>query len=192
MTEQTQPKRISFRYFWKIFLLAAFPIHVWNLLMIFKDMEFVTERSEMAGAIGYAGYSLIVALAESLIFGLLLWGISLLLPKKWPETRSIAVLFSAYFVLSGASMVEQAFNAWNEVRISRQFLYGMEHFTTLTYALIIVAILLAIAVLLLIVFKTKKGEAALADFYERLMLLSYLYLLLDIAGIVIVINRNWV
>ena len=191
MTEKAKLNRLSFGYFWNVFLLAAFPIHVWNLLMIFKDLEFVTERSDSWGAIGYAGYSLMVALAESLMAAVLLWAISLLLPRKWTQQRTLASLFSVYFVLAGASAVDMAANAFNEYRISKQYLYGLEHFTTLTYALIAGAMLLVIAALLLVIFKTKKGESGIAEFFSRLTMLSYLYLVLDAAGIVIVIIRNF-
>ncbi|HKJ28167.1 MAG TPA: hypothetical protein VJ965_11040 [Anaerolineales bacterium] len=187
-TKASQPTRVQ--KLWKIFLLTAFPIHVWNLLMVFKDMEFVTERSEMWGAIGYAGYSLLYAFLESIIIAILIWIISLLIPRKWDQTRAFTALISVYFVLAGASAVEQAAYAFEQYRIAKQFIYGLENFTTLTYGLIIGAIFLAIAGLLLLIYKTKNGGKALAEFYDRLILLSYLYLVLDAAGIVIVIIRN--
>lgn len=190
MAEKTKPNRLSFSYFWKVFLLAAFPIHAWNLLMVFKDAEFMLERSETWGTIGYAGYSLGAALIESLIFAILLWVISLLLPRKWTEQRTLTTLFSVYFVLAGASALEQAAHAFDQFRISKQFIYGLEHFTTLTNGLIVAAILLVVAALMLVIFKTKNGENGLADFYNRLTMLSYLYLVLDLAGIVVVIIRN--
>lgn len=158
--------------------------------MIFKDLEFVTERSESWGAIGYASYSLVFALVESLLIAIVVWAISLLLPRKWGEKRAVTALISVYFILAGASAVEQAAHAFEQYRIAKQFLYGLENFTTLTYALIISAILIAIVGLMLLIFKTKKGGEALAEFYDRLILLGYLYLVLDIIGIVVVISRN--
>lgn len=190
MTEQTKSYKMTFGYFWKVFLMAAFPIHAWNLFMVFKDAEFMIERSEMWGTIGYAGYSLIEALVESLIIAILLWAISLLLPRKWTEPRTLTTVISVYFVFAGASAVEMAAYAFEQYRISKQFLYGLETYPTLTIGLIVGAILLAIVALMLLIFKTKKGESGLYEFYTRLTLLSYLYLVMDIAGIVVVIIRN--
>ena len=189
MTDKSN-SRFTFSYFWKIFLLVAFPIHVWDLLLILKDFQFVTERTEMWDGFGYAGYALLLALIESAIFAVIVWALSLLLPRKWSQIRSFTVIGSIYLVLGGASMVDQAANAFNEVRISRMYLYGLENFPTQTYALIAGAIVLAWAALLLLILKTKKGEGILNDLYERFILLSYLYLLLDIAGIVLVVIRN--
>ena len=190
MVTQRKNYRTSFGFFWKIFLLTTFPIHVWNLLMVFKDMEFINKRTELDDAIGYASYSLIGALVESLILAVVLWLITLPLPKKWSETRTVTVVASVYFVLAGASAIEQAAHAFDQFRISKQFLYGLENFTGLTFGLIIGAILLAIVIMMLLIFKTNRGQEIIAEIYGRLTLLSYLYLIFDLAGIVIVIFRN--
>ena len=191
MTEQIRNYRLTFKFFWKVFLLSAFPIHIWNFLMIFKDIEFVSERNEMWSAIGYAGYSLMFALVESLIFGIILWLITLPLPKKWGEKRTLVVVISIYYVLAGASALEHAAHAFEQYRIAKQFLYGLEHFTNLTYTLIAGAILLAIVILMLVIFKLRKGQSVLAEILDRLILLSYLYLVIDAAGIVVVLIRNF-
>lgn len=195
-TSVTNPKirslkdKLSFRFYFKVLLISVFPTHFWALLMVFNDFEFVSERTNTWDAVGYAGYSLLFALAESLIFSLVIWMISLAFPQKWGERRTITVLGSIYLVLATTSIVDMLANLYNQFRISKQYLYGLENFTALTYALIIGAILITLTILLLLILKTKKGEGILTDIFERIMLLGYFYLFLDAAGLVIIIIRN--
>ena len=182
--------RISFSYFFKTFLVIGFPLHVWALLMVFRDIEFVSERTELWDAIGYAGYSLMFTLVESLILALIVWGFSLLLPRKWSNQRALSVSGGAFLVVAGASIVDMAFHAFNQARISRQYIYGLENFTTLTYVLIAAAVVIGIAVSVFLILKTKWGEKLFAEVFDRIILLGYFYLFLDLAGFVIVILRN--
>ena len=176
--------------FFSLFLIAAFPIHLWSLLMIFRDIEFVSERTEMWDAYGYAGYALMIAMFESLVIALILWAISLILPKKWARTRIFTAISSIYLILAGASIVDMAFHAFNEVRISRQYLYGLETYPTLTYALIAGSILLLSALAVGLIIKSEKFNKGLQEAFERISLLSYFYLVLDVFGIILVIIRN--
>ncbi len=173
-----------------LFLIAAFPIHLWSLLMIFRDLEFLSERTEMWDAVGAGGYALLIALIESLLTALILWGLTFLLPKKWTQTRLYTIVSSIYLILAGASIVDMAFHAFNEARISRQYLYGLETYPTLTNALIAGAIVLLSVLVVVFILKNQKAEKALKEFYDRITLLSYFYLALDVIGIIIVIIRN--
>lgn len=188
--EKSPSTKLSLRYFFKFLLISVFPSHFWASIMILRDLEFVAERTNTWDSIGYAGYSLMFALAESVMIALVLWLFSLVFPKKWTETRTISVIGSIYLVLAGASILDMAANAYNRVRIARQYLYGLENFTLITYVLIAGAILIAITASLLLILKTRRGEKVFADVFERIMLLSGFYLVLDAAGIIIVIIRN--
>lgn len=190
MQEKTSHPRISFSNFFKTFLIVGFPLHVWALLMVFRDIEFVAERTEMWDAIGYAGYTMMFTLAESLILAVIVWALSLLLPRNWSNQRALSISGSAFLVLAGASIVDMAFHAFNEARISRQYLYGLENFTALTYALIAAAVVVGTALSAFLILKTKWGEKAFAEIFDRIILLGYFYLFLDLAGIIIVILRN--
>jgi len=190
MTEKKHKNRVSFAYFFKTFLIVSFPLHVWALLMIFRDLEFITERTDQWDAIGYAGYSLLFILLESIILSAIIWGLSLLLPKAWGEKRTLSVAGSIFTILASISIVDMAFHAFNEVRISKQYLHGLATYPTLTYALIAAAVIIGIIIALVLILKTKSGEKVIYEIFDRIMLLGYLYLFLDIVGIVIVIIRN--
>ena len=190
MTKTKKNLRLTFAYYFKTFMVVAFPLHVWALLMIFRDLEFLTERTNRWDAIGYGGYTLLFILLESIILSVIVWGLSLLLPKSWGEKRTLSVAGSAFTILAGASIVDMAFHAFNEPRISRQYLYGLETYPTLTYVLIAAAVMIAITAMVIVILKTKWGEKVIYEIFDRIMLLGYLYLLLDAAGIVIVVIRN--
>ena len=190
MKDKIRNSRISLSYFFKTLLIVTFPLHVWALLMIFRDLEFVLERTELWDGIGYAGYSLMFTLAESLILALIVWIVSLLLPKKWEIQRVLSIAGILFLILAGASIVDMAFHAFNEVRISKQYLYGLATYPTLTYGLIAGAVILSMAVVVWVILKSRRGEKIFAEVFDRIMLLSYFYLFLDVIGIGIVILRN--
>ena len=190
MTDTNQLSRVSMKYFLKTLLIVTFPLHVWALLMIFRDLEFVSERTEIWDAVGYAGYSLMFTLIESLILALVVWLLSLLLPKKWDTQRSLNIAGSIFLILAGASIVDMAFHAFADVRISRQYLHGLETYPTLTYFLIAGTVILSIFGVVWLILKSARTEQIFTEIYDRIMLLSYFYLFLDVAGIAIVILRN--
>lgn len=192
MTEITnfRKERLSFRYFFQLLLAITFPIQLWYIILIIKDLQFVAERTLPWDAVGYASYSLLFALTESILITLIFWGISLLMPKTWDQKRTISLLGSVFIVLALASMVDMTANIFNEVRISRQYLYGLENFTAQTYGLIALAIILASAAAIFMILRGKKASGWIAGFFERVSTLSYFYLFLDVVGIVIVILRN--
>lgn len=48
--------------------MCAFSLHLWALILIFRDVSWVAERINMWDAIGVASYGLVLAFIESLIF----------------------------------------------------------------------------------------------------------------------------
>ena len=55
-----------------LFLTCAFPLHFWALLMAFRDISWVAERTNLWDAIGVLGYGLVFALVESILIFLVL------------------------------------------------------------------------------------------------------------------------
>ena len=190
MNKHQRRSRLSSKYFLRLFLIVTFPLHIWALLMIFRDFESVSERTILWDGFGYVGYSLIFTFVESLVIALVVWLLSLLLPRKWKDQRAINITGSLYMILAGASMADMAFHTFNEARISRQYLHGLESYPNLTYGLIAGAMLLFSVVLVMLVLRSTKVEKVLTEFYDRMMLLSTLYLGLDVVGILVVIIRN--
>jgi len=190
MTKKIVNKNFTFGFLFRFFLIGMFPPHVWTSLMVFNDLEFLSERTTMWDAVGYAGYSYLIALTESVLVALILWGVSFLLPKNWSQGRVLSVVGSIYFVLAGASIVDMTAHVFAQNRITKLYLIGLDRYPFVTYGLIAGAILVGIVLALVFILKSKQGEKIVSEVFDRIMLLSYFYLLFDFTGIVIVILRN--
>ncbi|MBN2045200.1 MAG: hypothetical protein JW757_09290 [Anaerolineales bacterium] len=175
----------------KLFLICAFPLHLWTLLMLFRDVNWVAERTTMWDAIGFSGYALFYTLLESILLTGFIVLLSLLLPQGWNKTLRMLVLSLTAFVLSGWSILEQLIlivfygrlrkfgiaNPW----LANDWVWG---------SLFVALIALSMAVPILLLRKNTKLQDNLNAFLNRLTTLSGLYLFLDAAGIVVIIIRN--
>lgn len=176
----------------RLFLVCAFPLHLWTILMVFRDVNWVAERTTSWDAIGFSGYALFYTLIESfLLFGFIAV-LNLLIPKTWTRTLRFVILSLLSFALAGWSIMEQLILIvlWGRLRQLARTLTFLA--TTPWSAQAIVAILVAISVTvpLLLLRKNKKLQQGFYSILERLTLLSGLYLFLDTVGIVIIILRN--
>ena len=122
MMKKTVDKNFTFGFLFKFFLISMFPIHIWTSLMVFNDLEFLAERTTMWDSVGYASYSYLIALTESVLVAFILWGVSFLLPKRWSQQRVLSIVGSIYFVLAGASIVDMTAHVFSQYRIAKSYL----------------------------------------------------------------------
>src|SRR4026207_921538 len=98
------PKPILGRYtrggLWSLFLMCALPLHAWTLILAFRDLAWLTDRTNSWDAIGVLSYGLLFALVESVILFLLVACLGLLLPRNWEPQRRTALLGIFALVLS--------------------------------------------------------------------------------------------
>ena len=107
MSEKHADYKFTRADWFKLFLLASFPLHIWTLLMAFRDVNWVAERTTMWDGIGFVSYALLYTLVESaLLFGFMAL-LSLLTPRNWNRTLRLTVLGSLGFLLAGWSILEQ-------------------------------------------------------------------------------------
>ena len=176
-----------------LFLVCAFPLHLWTILMMLRDINWVAERSTTWDAVGFSGYALLYTLAESaFLFGFIML-LSLLLPRHWNKTLRFTVLSLVAFVLAGWSIMEQLvlIVLWSRLQAlpaSLPFL-AAGRWVPLTIA----AVLVAVSVLVPLVFlrKSEKLQGNVFNILERLTILSGLYLFLDAVALALVIYRNF-
>lgn len=160
--------------------------------MVFRDVNWVAERTTSWDALGFSGYALFYTLIESLLLFGFIALLSLLVPKFWNKTLRFAILSLAAFILAGWSIMEQLVLIifWGKLRelgATLPFLSGSP-WTAQLIAAGLVSISFAVPLLLIRKHpKLQKGAYALL---ERLTLLSGLYLFLDAIGIMIIIIRN--
>ncbi|MCJ7433552.1 MAG: hypothetical protein MUO77_08705 [Anaerolineales bacterium] len=177
---------------WSLFNICAFPPHFWTLLLAFRDISWLTERSNLWDAIGVVSYGLVFAFAESLIVFILSALLGLLISTKWEEARRIALLSTLMFILSLWAMYGQAYFVWN-MSPSDQILKLMAqsgHPYRIIFGITSIEVFLTVAVSTILVLRWDKFFHFVQEAIDRISLLTLLYLVLDLFGLVIVVIRN--
>lgn len=191
-----QNNRIGFRFSkqnaWKFFLLVAFPIHLWALILWFLDFETVAQRTNIWDAVGEGSYFLIFAFFESVVIFSMLSLLLLLLPKRTEENKVFLMVTTLYLVIAGWFILEQArflpFLPVDNWLIKR--LQLADSLRSNTGKALLIGFLSSAFLSSYLVNRYAKLSKAIASLSERVGTLSILYLLLDFFGFVIVILRN--
>jgi len=162
-----------------LFLILMAPVHFWAILMFF--LNFPKSEVRLWTAIGLFSYDVVIAFVDSSLLFLLVYIIGYGLPAQWKEERRILFLGNLGFTIVLGLIFAQYLDSsplkpgqmWSLVGLmSFLFLVFFEYFS-LT--------------------RTEIGAAHLELFY-RSKILAYLYLGLDVFGLVIILLRNifWV
>lgn len=184
------------KYTWgerfRLFLVCAFPVHVWALLMAFRDFSWVAERTRVWDAVGLLAYALLIALLESVGVFLPVLFLAWLLPVRWHSGQRIALTGTLFLVVSVWAMLGQGyFLVQNPLPESLfNLLSASEHPMRILAAVILPLIALSAAIPAFLILKSRKFLEGVLQFFERLTLLSTFYLLLDVIGIVILVIRS--
>lgn len=177
---------------WSLFLMCAFPIHAWAILLAFRDISWVAERSNMWDAIGVFSYGLIFAFVESLIIFLVAVLFGFLVSRFWNQDRRVILLgililvdalWSAlcqYYVLGGLSLPGG---------VNRFFVLS-GHPVRMLYAVVIPVVSLSVVLPTYLILKSDKGFKFFQDVADRITLLTFFYLFLDFIGLIIIVIRN--
>jgi hypothetical protein len=83
---------------WTLFLMAAFPTHVWTIVLILQDFSWIAERNNNWDALSVGAYGLVVAFIESLFVFALALVVSFLIPRKWEGKKRVAILTSLVMI----------------------------------------------------------------------------------------------
>lgn len=177
---------------WSLFLVCAFPLHLWTLILVFRDMDWVIQRTNVWDAIGVGSYGMVFALAESLILfaGIVLLGF--LTPKEWDVDRRIAFLSLLVILLSLWAVIAQLRYLWN-VSLPlplAQMIAASEHPLRLLYALYLAVVVPSVALPVYLFLRSSRSVKWIQELTERLSTLAMFYLIFDLVGLVIVIFRN--
>ena len=185
-------KRYSRQGLWLLFLICAFPLHAWTIILAFRDFSWVTERTNSWDAIGVMSYGLIFAFIESLAFFLVVVLLGFFVSDCWKEKLRIALMGNMALVVSLWAMATQLFYLL-QVSIPGQvvdFLVRMGHPLRFLYAITLAVVGLTIAFPTYMTMQSDKYLKAVNGFFERLSTLTLFYLFFDFLGLIIVIVRN--
>ncbi len=185
-------QRYSKKGLWSLFLICAFPLHLWTLIFAFRDISWLTERTNLWDAIGVVSYGMIFAFVESVVIFLVLALLGLILPAQWYSDRRIAFLSLLILLTSVWGMISQLLLVWSvplPIQVI-QFLRSSNHPLRMLYAACLAVVTPTILIPVYLFMKSKKSIAFMQDLMERLSLLATFYLFFDFVGLIIVVLRN--
>jgi hypothetical protein len=172
--------------------VCAFPLHVWTIILAFRDFSWVAERTQAWDAIGVLAYALVFAFVESLVVFLVAVLLGFLLPRQWVEGKRIALLSVLVLVTSFWAMLGQLYFLWN-LSIPAgaiQFLAHNAHPLRVLYGGLLILVAPTVLVPTYLVLRSEGATRFILGVVDRLSLLASLYLLLDAASLVLVVIRN--
>jgi len=177
---------------WTLFLICAFPLHVWAILLAFRDISWVAERTNMWDAIGVLSYGLIFCFVESLIITLIAVLLGFLVSRDWDQDRRVVLMGTLVLVVSLWAMFSQYYYLGElslPANINR-FAVESGHPVRWFYAVVVPLVSLSALLPTFFILKTDKGFKFFQGLVDRLTLLTWLYLFFDLVALVIVIIRN--
>ena len=175
-----------------LFLTCAFPLHFWALLLAFRDISWLTERTNLWDAIGVVSYGMLFALAESIVIFLVVTLVGMITPMRWPVDRRITFLGLLILLVSLWAIIGQLLFLWNVSLPGQavQFLRHSSHPLRILYLFCLAVVIPTIVLPVYLFVRSKKSVAFMQDLMERFSLLTMFYLVFDGAGLLIVILRN--
>jgi hypothetical protein len=175
-----------------LFLTCAFPLHFWALLMAFRDISWLTERTNAWDAIGVVSYGAVFAFIESILVFLVVALLGFMLPTQWSSDRRIAFLGLLILLTSIWGMISQLLFVWNINLPTQavQFLRSLDHPFRILYASCLTVVGSTVLIPIYLFVRSNKSVVFMRDLMERLSLITALYLFFDFLALVIVIIRN--
>jgi len=188
-------QRYTKEYLKKLFLVCAFPFHLWTIILVLYDVEWIALRTELGDAIGVGAYAMIYALIESLIFFLLIVASSLLLHWRWEGEKVFAELgFISLWIPVWAGLKQlYRHKELASPNFLAEWLLSTGH--PLRYGIVAAGLLLIIiigsaAVPIYLIGFNHQVEKTTRSFLDRIAILSTLYIALDFISVVIILIRN--
>jgi hypothetical protein len=177
---------------WSLFLICAFPLHLWTLILVFRDMDWVIKRTNVWDAVGVGAYGMLFAFIESVIVFAVLVLLGLLIPKRWQSERRVAFLSLLVIITALWAMFGQLRFLWDlslplPVIV---FLARSDHPFRLLYAIYLAVVVPSILLPVYFFIRSNHSVKWMQELTERLSTLTMFYLLFDAVGLVIIILRN--
>ena len=185
-------KRYSKRGLWNLFLICAFPLHVWTIILAFRDFSWVTDRTNSWDAVGVVSYGLIFAFIESVVVLLVATLLGFLVSKKWSEERRITLVGILAFITSLWAMASYLYFML-QVTVPGNTILSlakMAHPLRFLYAISLVIVGPTVVLPAYFILRSEKFVQGVRAFFERISTLTLFYLFFDFIGLVIVIIRN--
>lgn len=175
-----------------LFLMCAFPLHFWTLLLAFRDVSWLTERTNAWDAIGVVSYGMIYAFVESILLFIVFSLLGFFISRSWNIERRVALLSIFALIISLWAMVNQLYFLWGAdlpQPILQALVQASRPLRTL-YIISFALVSITFTVPAYFILQSDKGLKTAQALIERITLLSMFYIFLSFIGLVIVIVRN--
>lgn len=184
--------RYSRKSLWTLFAVGAFPLHVWSLILFFRDFSWIAERTNSWDAIGVGSYGLLLAFAESIFVFVIGSVMRLALPAIWEEEQWVTFVgVLLIFCVSWTILGQLYFLMEISLPVKLQaFLGSQAHPLWLLYGGTLAAVGLPLMVSVYFLTISPKFRSGLYRFFDRITLLIALYLFLDFLAFIIILIRN--
>jgi hypothetical protein len=175
-----------------LFLVCAFPLHVWALILAFRDLSWLTERTNAWDALGVLSYGLVLAFFDSLALFAVFALLGLLVPRRWTEDRRMALLSILSLVLSLWAIAGQIYFLMGVIPSAEfmRMLIDSGHPLRILYSIALALVVPSLLIPAYWIVRSERTPPAMTGLVERLSLLTMVYLFLDAAGLVYVLLRN--
>ena len=184
--------RYSRQGLWSLFLMCALPLHVWTMILAFRDLSWVADRTNAWDAVGVLSYGLVFAFVESLVvFGVAAL-LGFLVSGHWAPQWRVGLLTVLVLVFSLWAIAEQLYFLLN-VHLPAamiEFLLHTDHPFRVLNAGVVGLVSATFLVPTVLMLRSGKAVRFVEGLIERLSLLTMFYLVFDVAGLVIVLIRN--
>jgi hypothetical protein len=176
---------------WTLFLISAFPLHVWALILFFWDFSWIEQRSGTWNAIGVGAYALVIALVESVIVLLIALLLGFLIPKVWSPKERTNVLALIILLISFWAILEQLY--FIRAPSLTWLISPLATFSRPLFILYLVVggiVVISLVIPIWFVLNSDRFRKGFDTVLERVSVLTIIYLLLDVIAIIVVAWRN--
>lgn len=176
----------------QLFLVCVFPIHIWSLLMGFRDFSWVALRTNTWDALGLMAYSLVFAFLESTGVFLILVILGFFFPDRISIETKLAFLGTIFMVIAIWAILGQIYSGLRYplpvwlANLLVQTQHPFRFFWLTIFALTLVSVTLP----LLLIAKRDKFKSIVLEVFERISTVSFLYIFFDLISVVIITIRN--
>lgn len=187
-------QRFSPKNLFGLFLISAFPFHLWMIIMLIRDYGWITQRSGVSSFTGVASLAMIYALAESVLFFVILLLLGLLIPWNFSVKRVFTISGFLALWIPLWDMLAQIYRGIDFANpdFFLTWLFNTGHPVRYGYPILILTIFAVIGLttgLIWLVSFNQKFQDGFAALLERIQVLTVLYLVLDIISFVIAAAR---
>jgi hypothetical protein len=177
---------------WSLFLICAFPLHFWTIILIFNDAAWIAKRSTAWDSVGVASYGLVFGFIESWLLFFMTGLLGFLISTKWNEERRVAVMSALVAVLSLWAMIGQLYFFLNTPLPESWVLFfaSVGHPLRFLYGAVFVLVLPTVTIPTMLLLKFEKPLKFVSAAIEKITLLVTFYLFFDFIGLIILIVRN--